>query len=350
MEKNHLVIMAGGIGSRFWPMSTPDCPKQFIDITGCGKSMIRQTIERFGSLVLPQNIWVVTSKNYKDIIAEQIPEIPHSNILLEPCMRNTAPCIAYVCTKIAKKNKDANIIVTPSDHIVANETEFQRIISKGLDFVSKEKRILTLGMYATRPETGYGYIQGEISGKDHDGIMPVVAFKEKPNVETAKSYCEQGNYYWNSGLFIWRADTVIEALREFTPDIMDLFEEIGQSYYTDTEQTVIDEKFPLCRSISIDYAVMEKAKNIYVLPAEFGWSDLGTWGSLHTLLDSDNNRNSVIGDSVRMIESDNCMVHLPSGKKAVLHGLNGFIVAENNGVLMICKMEEEQRIKEFSTL
>ena len=342
--------MAGGIGSRFWPMSTPDRPKQFIDITGCGKSMIRQTVERFGDLVLPQNVWVVTSKKYKEIIREQLPEIPESNILLEPCMRNTAPCIAYVSSKIAKRDPEANLIVTPSDHIVSNEAEFQRVITNGVDFVSSGKRILTLGMFATRPETGYGYIQGDMSGKAETGIMPVAAFKEKPDLDTAKVYCAEGNYYWNSGLFIWRADTVIEALREFTPDIMDLFDEISESYYTENEQAVIDEKFPTCRSISIDYAVMEKADNIYVLPAEFGWSDLGTWGSLHTLVDSDESRNSVIGDEVKMIESDNCMVHLPSGKKAVLHGLNGYIVAEHNGVLMICKMEEAQRIKEFSTM
>ena len=350
MENNHLIIMAGGVGSRFWPMSTPECPKQFIDITGCGKTMIQQTIERFGDLVSIENVWVVTSKKYKDIVKAQLPKIPESNILLEPCMRNTAPCIAYVSSKIYSKYPDANLIITPSDHIVTNPNEFQRIIAKGIDFINEADRILTLGINVSRPETGYGYIQGGNTSDQDNEVFKVEAFKEKPNVETAKKYIEEGNYFWNSGLFLWNVKTVVNSLRAYVPEIMEIFDEVEPYFYTEKEQEIIDEKFPMCKAISIDYAVMEKASNIYVLPADFGWSDLGTWGSLHTLVESDNNLNSVIGDSVKMIESDNCMVHLPSGKKAVLQGLKGYIVAEKDGVLMVCKMSDEQRIKEFSVL
>ena len=350
MENNHLIIMAGGVGSRFWPMSTPECPKQFIDITGCGKTMIQQTIERFGDLVSIENVWVVTSKKYKEIVKAQLPKIPESNILLEPCMRNTAPCIAYVSSKIYSKYPDANLIITPSDHIVTNPNEFQRIIAKGIDFINEADRILTLGINVSRPETGYGYIQGGNTSDQDNEVFKVEAFKEKPNVETAKKYIEEGNYFWNSGLFLWNVKTVVNSLRAYVPEIMEIFDEVEPYFYTEKEQEIIDEKFPMCKAISIDYAVMEKASNIYVLPADFGWSDLGTWGSLHTLVESDNNLNSVIGDSVKMIESDNCMVHLPSGKKAVLQGLKGNIVAEKDGVLMVCKMSDEQRIKEFSVL
>ena len=349
MNNNHLVIMAGGVGSRFWPRSKTECPKKFIEITGCGKTMIQQTVDRFGDIVKIENVWVVTSKKYKNLVKQQLPLIPESNILLEPCMRNTAPCIAYVSSKIASRYPEANLIIAPSDHIVEDEKEFQRVISKGIDFVSKGNRILTLGMHVTRPETGYGYIQGDKENKIEEEILSVAAFKEKPNLDTAMTYIAEGNYYWNSGLFLWNVATVLEALRSFVPDLMIIFDEITPSYYTEKEQGIIDEKFPTCQAISIDYAVMEKAENIYVLPANFGWSDLGTWGSLHTFVGPDNSKNSVIGDSVKMIESDNCMVHLPSGKKAVLQGLNGYIIAEHDGVLMICRLSDEQRIKEFSS-
>ena len=236
MNNNHLVIMAGGVGSRFWPMSTPECPKQFIDITGCGKTMIQQTVDRFGDLVKIENVWVVTSKKYKNLVKQQLPLIPESNILLEPCMRNTAPCIAYVSSKIASRYPEANLIIAPSDHIVEDEKEFQRVISKGIDFVSKGNRILTLGMHVTRPETGYGYIQGDKENKIEEEILSVAAFKEKPNLDTAMTYIAEGNYYWNSGLFLWNVATVLEALRSFVPDLMTIFDEITPSYYTEKEQ------------------------------------------------------------------------------------------------------------------
>ena len=320
MNNTHLVIMAGGVGSRFWPMSTPECPKQFLDLTGCGNTMIRETMERFGELVSPDHVWVVTSKNYAGLVQEQFPEVPVSNILLEPCMRNTTACIAYVAWKIKSRFQDANIIITPSDHLVKYEVEFRRVVANALEFVSKGNNIVTLGMMPTRPETGYGYIQAS-EEKAADEIFKVNAFKEKPVKEVAETYLQEGNYFWNSGIFIWNINTIETAIRSFVPDIAEIFDTLTPFYYTDMEQVQIDQLFPSCRSVSIDYSVMEKSENVYVYPAEFGWSDLGTWGSLHTLISTDDNKNGVIGDKVSMIESKNCMVHLPEGKKVVLQGL-----------------------------
>ena len=262
-------------------------------------------------------------------------------------MRNTTPCIAYVSARIRKKDPEAILAITPSDHLVENVDEFQRIINKGLKFAAENDAILTLGMNPTRPETGYGYI--ESSKDDCAEIKKVIEFKEKPNLETAKEYLEKGTFYWNSGLFIWSNKTIDKALRAHASDIVEIFDNIEEYLATDKEQDIIDIEFPKCRAISIDFAVMENADNAYVLPSEFGWSDLGTWGSLHTIVESDENKNSVIGDSVKVIESHNCMIHLPKDKKVVIQGLDGYIVAEQDGVLMICKIDQEQRIKEFST-
>lgn len=346
-QNTHLIIMAGGIGSRFWPMSTPEKPKQFLDMTGCGRTMIQQTLDRFETLIMPENVWVVTSKNYASLVHEQLPEIPRTNILLEPCMRNTAPCIAYVSWKIKKQDPEANLIISPSDHLVTEIEEFRRVISHGLKFISGQARILTLGMQPTRPETGYGYIQS--SGKAETAeIYQVAAFREKPDLQTAEAYLQSGNYYWNAGLFLWNVETIEQVFRRYVPEMAALFDTLMPVFYTEKEQESIDLLFPTAQSVSIDYAVMEKADNVYVFPASFGWSDLGTWGSLHTLVTSDSHHNSVIGKDVKMVESCNCMVHLPHDKKVVLQGLDGYIIAEHDGVLMICKMEEEQRIKEFS--
>lgn len=339
--------MAGGVGSRFWPMSTPAKPKQFLDLTHCGRTMIQQTLDRFGDLIRPENVWVVTSRNYENLVREQLTGIPRANILLEPCMRNTAPCIAYVTWKIKQRYPNANLIITPSDHLVSDVTEFQRVISRGIHFVSGCDRILTLGMKPTRPETGYGYIQSTGEASDSE-IYPVAAFREKPDRQTAEGYLRQRNYYWNAGLFLWNVRTIEREIRSYVPDIASLFDRMVHAFDTDKEQPTIDKLFPTVRAISIDYAVMEKSDNVFVLPASFGWSDLGTWGSLQTIIASDDAENSVIGDQVRMIESKNCMVHLPAGKKVVLQGLDGYIIAEHDDVLMICKMEEEQRIKMFS--
>lgn len=344
----HLVIMAGGIGSRFWPMSTPQKPKQFIDITGCGRTMIQQSFDRFEGIVDIDHVWVVTSKNYKDIVVEQLTGINPQHILLEPCMRNTAPCVAYVSWKIQKEDPEALIVVAPSDHLVLNVEAFQEYIKKGFEFVDAENRILTLGMTPTRPETGYGYIeQGPSTGSGTDGIFALKAFREKPNLQTAIEYLQKGGFTWNSGMFMWSAKTIVNELREYAPQIAGVMDEIRPVMLTDKEQEKVNELFPTCEKISIDYAVMEKTKIAYVMPAEFGWSDLGTWGSLHTLTEHDEADNAVIGDSVKIIESEGNMVKVPNGKQVVIQGLKNCIVSEHDGVLLICQLSEEQRIKEW---
>lgn len=350
MSNNHLVIMAGGIGSRFWPMSTPNKPKQFIDVLGVGRTLLQLTVDRFAAVCPLENTWVVTSGRYRDIVKEQLPELPDSNILLEPCMRNTAPCIAYVAWKIKKKNPDANLVISASDHIVLNVPEFERVIRKGLDFTADSDDILTLGMFPTRPETGYGYIKvdGNKAQKGQE-IMRVEGFKEKPDKETALKYLSEGGYYWNSGIFLWNISVIEKAFRENQPEMAAIFDSLDDVYYTAAEQEEIDRKFPDCKNISIDYAVMEHAHNIYVFPAKFGWSDLGTWGSLYEQLQKDDNANAIVGPGVRMIESHDCVVHISDNKKMVLQGLDGYIIAEKGNVFLICKKEEEQRIKEFSS-
>lgn len=345
--QNHVIIMAGGIGSRFWPMSSPEYPKQFIDVMGCGKSLIQLTVERFLTICPIQNFWVVTSEKYTGIVKEQLPDLPHSHILAEPEARNTAPCIAYACWKIKKEYPQANIVVTPSDALVINTTEFARCIKTALKKTADSSAIVTLGMKPTRPETGYGYIatQGEA---DLNGIFKVEAFKEKPNKEIALKYVEAGNFFWNAGIFVWNVNTINTTLRMYAPQIAGVMDELEPALFTDKEQTELKRLFPTCEKISIDYAVMEKAQDIYVLPAEFGWSDLGSWGSLHTLLPQDENNNAAIGKNVKLFECKNCIVHVADERKVVLEGLNGYIVAEKNGQLLVCRLVEEQRIKEFS--
>lgn len=347
---NNLVIMAGGVGSRFWPMSTPERPKQFIDVFGTGRTFIQMTVDRFKGVVDMENVWVVTSAAYADIVKEQLPDIPVGNILLEPCRRNTAPCIAYVSWRIKAKNPKANIVVAPSDHLVTDVVEFQRVINSALQFASETDSIVTLGMHPTRPETGYGYIQADLLEPSlrNKEIYRVASFKEKPNLETAKEYVKKDEYYWNSGIFIWNVNTIVNALRIYQPDVNDIFEKILPIYGTEKEQEVINEEFPKCANISIDYAVMEKADEIFVFPADFGWSDVGTWGSLHTIAQSDSNGNNTIGQNIKLYETTNCVIHTTQERKVVVQGLDGYIVAEKDNTLLICKLEEEQRIKEFS--
>lgn len=347
---NHLVIMAGGVGSRFWPMSTPEKPKQFIDVLGVGRTLIQLTVDRFSEVCDMRNVWVVTSEHYRDLVREQLPQIPESNILLEPCMRNTAPCVAYVAWKIKKQDPEANLVISAADHIVMNVPEFVRVIRRGLVFTEKENRILTLGMLPTRPETGYGYIkvkEEQVTGEDE--IKIVEGFKEKPALQTAEKYLQEGGYYWNAGIFLWNVKTVEWAFRENQPEMAALFDTLDPVFYTDAEQTEINRKFPDCPSISVDYAIMEHARNIYVFPASFGWSDLGTWGSLYEQLPKDTDANAVVGKQVRMVESTDCVVHVSGDKRMVLQGLNGYIVAEQDNVFLICRKADEQRIKEFSS-
>ncbi len=347
---NHLVIMAGGIGSRFWPMSTPQCPKQFVDVLGCGRTFIQLTVDRFKGVVPVENVWVVTSEAYRDIVAEQLPDIPEGNILLEPCRRNTAPCIAYVSWRIKLKDPKANIVVSPSDHLVLNVPEFQRVISSALQYASETDAIVTLGMKPTRPETGYGYIQTDLSAacERNKEIFRVDAFKEKPDLKTAQEYVKKDNMLWNAGIFVWNINTIINALRVYAPQINFIFESMQNVLGTKDEQAAIRERFPQCENISIDYAILEKADEIYCFPASFGWSDLGTWGSLRENTVQDAGGNAVIGNNVKLYETKNCVVHVAQERRVVVQGLDGYIVAEKDNTLLICKLSEEQRIKEFS--
>ncbi len=338
--------MAGGIGSRFWPMSTPECPKQFIDVMGCGRSLIQLTVDRFRGICDPDHVWVVTSQQYVAIVKEQLPDVPADNILAEPCRRNTAPCIAYVAWKIQQRFPDANIVVTPSDALVLDTDEFRRVISQALDFTTQAGRIVTIGIKPSRPETGYGYIAAGNAIADSE-ICKVEQFKEKPNLDTAKSYLAAGNYFWNAGIFVWNVDTVVNAIRNYQPDLAEIFDNIAPAMYSDDEAAVIANLFPTCPNISIDYAVMEKSPDIYVHPADFGWSDLGTWGSLHTHLAHDEQGNATVGN-VSLFDSTNCIVHVPQNRRVVVQGLDGYIVAEKDNTLLICRLADEQRIKDFS--
>lgn len=349
-NSNHLVIMAGGVGSRFWPMSTEEKPKQFIDVLGVGRSLLQLTLDRFESICSPENVWIVTNKRYFDIVKEQMPEVPVSNILCEPFRRNTAPCIAYVSWRIKSVDPHANIVVTPSDHLVTNPVEFRKIITQCLQFTSESDSIVTLGIKPTRPETGYGYIQADLASSSarNKGIYRVDQFHEKPNLATAKEYIKDQSYLWNSGIFIWSLSTIINAFRVYQPSMSRLFDSLKDVYGTPEEQKVIDERYAECENISVDYAIMEKAEEIFVRPSDFGWSDLGTWGSLLTQTKTDLYGNGVIGQNVALYDSHNCIVHTTQEKKVVIQGLDGYIVAEQNDTLLICKLSEEQRIKQFS--
>lgn len=347
---NHLVIMAGGVGSRFWPMSTADKPKQFIDVLGIGKSLLQLTVERFETIVDPQNVWVVTNRNYAEVVAEQLPDMPSDHILCEPCRRNTAPCIAYVSWRIKSRDPKANIVVSPSDHVVMNVQEFRRVVTSCLKFTGESDAIVTLGMRPTRPETGYGYIEANLSARSlrNKEIFRVDSFREKPDLDTAKRYIAKNNYLWNAGIFIWNVSTIVNAFRIYQPNMAKIFESLLPVYGTPEEQQKIDELFPECDNISVDYAIMEKADEIFVCPADFGWSDLGTWGSLHQQSKRDLYGNACIGPDINVFETNNCIIHTTQEKKVVIQGLDGFIVAENDDTLLICKMSEEQRIKQFS--
>lgn len=347
---NHLVIMAGGVGSRFWPMSTPERPKQFIDVMGCGRTFLQMTFDRFKGLIPPENVWVVTSFRYFELVKQQLPEIPVGNILLEPCRRNTAPCIAYVSWRVKKQDPKANLVVSPSDHMVTDVVEFQRVIGEALAFTEKSDAILTLGMKPSRPETGYGYIQTDYSHPapaNHD-IYEVVAFKEKPNLELAEEYVKQREFLWNAGIFVWRAETIVANLRIFQPEISEVFDRLLPVLGTQDEQEAVNDAFPTCPDISVDYAILEKAEEVYVMPADFGWSDVGTYGSLHTLLKQDIDGNATVGERVELHDSKNCIVHTSEERRVVIDGLDGYIVAEKDNTLLICPLREEQRIKEFS--
>lgn len=343
---NHVVIMAGGIGSRLWPLSTPAYPKQFIDVMGVGKSLIQLTVDRFRGICANENIWVVTSQKYVEIVKEQLPMVLDEHILAEPEPRNTAPCIAYACWKIKEKDDHANIVVTPSDALVIDTSEFQRTIKAALAYTEATNAIVTLGMKPSRPETGYGYIEATNEFAT-DEIRKAKEFKEKPDLDTAKEYLKAGNFFWNAGIFVWNVNTIVSELIKFVPQITNIMDELAPTLYTDQETSKLKELFPKCDKISIDYAVMEKSSNVYVLPAEFGWSDLGSWGSLHTLLPSDEGKDSVVGNVI-LHNCTNTIVHTADERKTVVVGLKDYIVSEKSGQLLICPLSDEQHIKEYS--
>lgn len=345
--QNHVVIMAGGIGSRFWPMSTPQYPKQFIDVMGMGKSLIQLTAERLAPLAPMSNFWVVTSRRYVDIVRQQLPGIPEQNILAEPEPRNTAPCIAYACWKIRRHHPEANIVVTPSDALVVDTTEYQRVIGQALAFTAEGSNIVTIGIKPSRPETGYGYIaaSGRLDGSE---IQRVEAFKEKPDAATAEQYLAAGNYFWNAGIFVWNVSTITEAIRRYTPALAEKMDAMAPDFYTECEADTLARIFPTCEKISIDYAVMEKADSIFTLPAEFGWSDLGSWGSLHALLPQDAQGNAQVGEGISLYDSRNCVVHAQDARQVVVQGLDGYIVALRDGRLLVCSLDHEQLIKKYS--
>lgn len=328
-------------------MSTPEYPKQFIDVMGCGKSLIQLTVDRFLPVCPIENFWVVTSEKYVEIVKKQLPGIPECNILAEPEARNTAPCIAYACWKIGQKHPDANIVVTPSDALVINTVEFERVIRNALEFTADRNAIVTIGIKPSRPETGYGYI---CAGNVLEGseICKVDAFKEKPDYNTACEYLKAGNYLWNAGIFVWNRETITSEIRKHTPTLAGIMDEMAKDFFSEKEVPTVKRLFPTCEKISIDYAVMEKASEIYTLPAEFGWSDLGSWGSLHTLLNHDEDGNATVGSAVKMFDCKNCVVHTSEEKQVVVEGLNGYIIAEKDNRLLICRLENEQMIKEFS--
>ncbi|MCB0477035.1 MAG: mannose-1-phosphate guanylyltransferase [Crocinitomicaceae bacterium] len=347
-KNNYSIIMAGGIGSRFWPMSKPSYPKQFLDVLGMGKSLIQMTFERLCMFTPKENIYVVTNKAYRELVLEQLPLITSDQVLCEPERKNTAPCIAYAANKIYDLNPDARMVVAPSDHLILNEGKFKHIIEVALDQSVKEDCLVTLGIKPSRPDTGYGYIQFHQDGDMIAGqVKKVKQFTEKPNLELAKIFLTSGDYYWNSGIFIWSAKSVLNALNKFKPELNALFSCEAGKYNSDQEQEFVDAAFHNCEDVSIDYAIMENAKNVYVVLANFDWSDLGTWGSLYTHLEKDYHGNAVIGNHVHMFDSNNCIVNMPKDKLCVIQGMNEHIVVESDGMLMIFKKKDEQLLKEY---
>ena len=347
-KNNYAVIMAGGIGSRFWPMSKSSFPKQFLDILGTGETLIQQTFNRLERICPPENILIVTNTNYKNLCLEQLPNVVESNILCEPAMRNTAPCVAYAAFKIQSMNEDANMIIAASDHIILKEDEFVRVTNDCLDIVAKNDVLLTLGITPSRPDTGYGYIQfseDNLSGSKK--ARKVKTFTEKPNQELALNFLDSGDFLWNSGMFIWSAKSITLAYRKHLRDMYEVFDEGKQFYNTINEKEFIDRIFPACKNISIDYGIMEKSENVYVYPADFGWSDLGTWGSLYSHLELDEYKNTIQGNNVMMYDSSDNLVKVSDDKLVVLQGLQGYIVVENEGTILVCKKEDEQKIKQF---
>lgn len=349
MDKNNYgVIMAGGVGSRFWPMSRAARPKQFLDILGTGNTLLEITFDRLKRIISTENILVVTNRDYGLLVREQLPDIPERNILLEPSRRNTAPCIAYASYKIRERNPAARMVVAPSDHLILKEDKFLNVVQDGLQFVAEEKALLTLGITPSRPETGYGYIQANGPGKmakKVSNLKRVKTFTEKPDLKLAKVFLESGEFFWNSGIFFWSVESILDAFNAYLPEMYAVFSEGEGKYDKPAETAFIEYAYSDCKNISIDYGIMEKAENVFVITSDFGWSDLGTWGSLHDHLEKDRQDNAVVGKEVMTYDVKGCLVNVPQDKLVVLQGLEDFIVVETNDVLLVCRMEDEQKIR-----
>jgi mannose-1-phosphate guanylyltransferase len=350
MNNNYCVIMAGGIGSRFWPMSTPEKPKQFLDVLGIGKSLLQLTFDRLTKIAPADQVYILTNAGYADMVAEQLPQLRRDQILCEPMRKNTAPCIAYAAAKIHSLNPNARMIVAPSDHLIVNESAFSETIETALEGAEKGQ-LVTLGIQPTRPDTGYGYIEFDNSSSLLPGhITKVKQFREKPNLDLAKSFVDSGNFYWNSGIFIWTTASILSSLKEHSNSLYALFCEDLSPYNTKEEQIAVNHHFSICEDISIDFAIMENAKNVDVVLATFDWSDLGTWGSLFDHLKTDNEGNAVVGDKIKMVESKDNLVHLSPGKEAIIQGVSDSIIVESGNKLLILKREDEQNLKEYMKL
>ncbi len=346
-HKNYYaVIMAGGVGSRFWPMSTKENPKQFHDMLGVGQSLIQRTFERINGLVPSKNILIATNARYQKLVLKQLPKATRNSLLLEPSMRNTAPCILYAALKIHQQNPDAVILVAPSDHWIDDETEFLQNIKTSFNACSKDNILMTLGIQPDAPNTGYGYIQ---FSNDSTEIKKVKSFREKPNLETAKKFLASGDYLWNAGIFVWSAKSILNAFKAFLPEMIDILDDGKNVYNSDFEDDFIKNNYGKCENISIDFGIMEQAKNVHVLPVDFGWNDLGTWGSLYNKLEKDENKNAVVGPQAIFRDAKGNMIRTQSGKKVVVQGLHNFIVVEKEDVLLICPKEDEQDIKQIVT-
>lgn len=343
-SNNYCVIMAGGIGSRFWPMSRTDKPKQFLDFLGTGKTLIQQTFERVTRIVPKENVYIVTNTLYKQITLEQLTDITEHQVICEPSRRNTAPCIAYANHKIKKLNSNANILVAPADHLIIKEDVFAEAVQKCFEFASNNEALITMGITPTRPDTGYGYIQFI---NNDDELKKVKTFTEKPNHELAIKFIESGEFSWNSGMFIWNINSISKAFEKHLPNTTSIFAEGEEFYNTDKEAGFIEKAYSTCKDVSIDYGIMEKADNVFVMNVDIGWSDLGTWGSVYTHLKHDNNENARVGKHVMLYDTKNCMINVPKDKLVVIQGLDDYIIVEANNTLLICKKSEEQKIKQF---
>lgn len=349
MNNNYYVaIMAGGIGSRFWPISRTNLPKQFLDILGTGRTLIQNTYDRFATFIPNNNIYVVTSAEYQALVAEQLPNLPTSNILCEPSRKNTAPCIAYISYKLQLLNREACLLCAPADHLILDTQTFTSIALAAYQFAQNIKSIVTIGIKPNHPNTGYGYIQYN-SLPVSPNVYPVKTFTEKPNLELAKTFIESGDFLWNGGIFIWQVNTIITAFEKYMPELNELFVAEAANLNTANEQQAIDRLYPQCISVSIDNGILEKADNVYVLPADFGWSDLGTWNSAYDNLEKDYYGNAVTGNNVMVIDAKNCMIHAPKNKLHVLQGLNDYIIVDTTDALLICKKDNEQAIKQYVT-